>query len=222
MASGRWLDKPALQRMLNPMIPVTTGVKHVVEKDKAHYTYVDVVIGNAYCGDLPGSIDSIHVTGPQGRLPIQKNDFTYLDRLKDFWLKIPGKPQIGIYTIEVISGKESGSAADIQAVIKTLPQPEIKHFRPLNQAAFKSGNPTFSWKAVKSDEPLYYRLEINKRYGGRIYSTGHVKNMVSHTVPDGVLKEGQSYRWRVRITDGSDWVSVQNRTHSSWQIFHMN
>ncbi|MGD9044201.1 MAG: amidohydrolase family protein [Desulfobacterales bacterium] len=221
MASGQWLDKNRLQSMLTPKIPVTAGVKHVYDQDKFHYIYFDIFIGESYSGDLPGSIDSISVTGPQGRLPIQKEDFTYLYRLRDFWIKIPGRPQIGTYTVEVISGKESGLAADIQAVVKTLPLPEINHFLPLNQASLRSANPTFSWKAAKTKEPLYYRLEINKRHGGRVYSTGHVKNMVSHTVPDGVLEKGQSYRWRVRITDGADWVSVQNRSHSGWQIFHL-
>ena len=43
--------------------------------------------------------------------------------------------------------------------------------------------------------------------------------MLSHTVPDGVLKPGQAYRWRVRVADGDNWVKVQNRSHSDWQSF---
>ncbi len=221
MASGQWFDKPTLQRMLIPRIPVTTAVKHVYDQDKVHYTYFDVIIGKTHFGDLPGSIDSITITGPKGRLPIQKEDFTYLHHLRDFWIKIPGTPQIGTYTIEVISGKKNGSASDIQAVVKTIPLPEVKYFTPLNGATLKSDNPTFSWKAIETEAPLYYRLEINKRHGGRIYSTGHIKNMQSHTVPSGVLKEGQTYRWRIRITDSDDWVNVQNRSNSGWQIFHI-
>jgi hypothetical protein len=113
-------------------------------------------------------------------------------------------------------------ASDIQGVVKTIPLPEIKYFTPLKGAILKSDNLTFSWKAVKTKEPLYYRLEINNRYGERVYSSGHIKNMRSHTVPSGVLKEGQTYRWRVRITDSDNWVSVQNRSHSGWQIFHIS
>jgi hypothetical protein len=221
MASGQWFDKPALQRMLIPRIPVTAAVKHVCDQDKAHYTYFDVVIGKTYSGDLPESIDSITITGPKGRLPIRKKDFIYLRNLRDFWIKTPGIPQIGIYTIEVISGNKSGSAVDIQAVVKTLPLPEIKYFTPLNEATLKSDNPTFLWKAVKTKEPLYYRLEVNKLSGGRVYSSGHVKNMRSHTVPKGLLKPGKSYRWRIRITDGDHWEKVQNRSHCAWQIFHI-
>ena len=221
MASGRWYDKDALQRMLIPRIPVTAGVKHVCDPDKAHYTYFDVVIGKTYSNDLPDSIDSITITGPKGRLPIRRKDIIYLRNLRDFWIKIPGKPQVGIYTIEVIGDKENGLASDIQAVVKTIPLPDVQYFSPLEGAVLKSDELTFSWKLAKTKEPLYCRMEINKRNGGRVYSTGYVKNMQSHTVPDGVLKEDQAYRWRVRITDGDNWVNVQNRSHSGWQIFHL-
>jgi len=193
----------------------------VYDQGNAHYTYFEVIIGKTYSNDLAGAIDSITVTGPQGRLPIHKNDFVYLHHIRDFWIRIPGIPKIGTYTIEVISGKKNGSATDIQAVVKTIPLPEIKHLTPQNRATLKSDNPTFSWKAVETESPLYYRLEINKRNGGRVYSTGHVKNMRSHTVPSGVLKKGQTYRWRIRITDSDDWVNVQNRSNSGWQIFHI-
>jgi hypothetical protein len=221
MASGQWFDKPTIQRMLIPRIPVTVGVKHVADQDKVHYTYFDVVIGKTYSSDLPDSIDSITITGPKGKLPIRKEDIIYLHKLRDFWIKIPGKPQIGTYTIEVIGGEKNGLASDIQAVVKTIPLPDVQYFAPLNGAALKSDRLTFSWKLAETKEPLYYRMEINKRNGGRVYSTGYVKNMQSHTVPHGVLKEGQAYRWRVRITDGDNWVNVQNRSHSGWQLFHL-
>lgn len=221
MASGQWFDKTALQKMLVPTIPVTAAVKHVHDQDKAHYTYFDVIIGKAYSSDLPDSIESISITGPKGRLPIQKEDFTYLHPLRDFWIKIPGIPQIGIYTIEVISGKKAGSASDIQAIVKTIPLPEVKYFTTLNGSALNSDKPTFSWKAVKTKKPLYYRLEVNEHNGGRVYSTGYVENMTSHTVPKGLLKSGQSYRWRIRITDGNHWEKVQNRSQCAWHIFHV-
>ena len=219
MASGRWLDKSTLQSMLIPGLPVTAAVKHVYDQDKAHYTNFDVIIGKTYSGNLPASIDSITVKGPKGVLPIQKKDFTYLSQLRDFWIGIPGIPQIGIYTVNVTVGKKKGSASDIQAVVKTMPLPEVKYFSPRDGTALKSVNPTFSWKAVKTIEPLYYRLEINELNGGRIYSTGYVKSMQSHTVPSGLLKSGQSYRWRIRISDDDNWEKVQNRSHCAWQNF---
>jgi hypothetical protein len=74
---------------------------------------------------------------------------------------------------------------------------------------------------VKAEVPVYYRLEINKLYGGRVYATGYVKGMLSHTVPYGVLKPGQAYRWRVRAADGDNWIKVENRSHSKWISFAM-
>ncbi len=67
---------------------------------------------------------------------------------------------------------------------------------------------------------IKYKLEINKLHGGRVYSTGRIKGMLSHTVPKGLLKPGKSYRWRIRITDAGNWEKVQNRSHCAWQIFH--
>jgi hypothetical protein len=221
MASGRWFDKEALEKMLVPGIPVTAAIKHVYDHNKTHYTYFDIVIGKSYHGPLPGAIEAISVRGPAGKLSIQKDDFTYLPRLKDFWFRTPGKPPPGTYKIDLCSDTQKGSATVIQAVVKTIPLPEVRFFKPINGAALESDSPTFSWKAVKTEEPLYYRLEINKLGGGRIYSTGYVENMQSHTVPGGVLKAGRSYRWRIRIADGGHWTTVQNSTRCAWQTFHV-
>ena len=221
MASGRWFEKDTLEKLLIPGIPVTAAVKHICDQNQIHYTSFDIVVGKAFSGRLPEAIDAINIRGPTGKLPIQKDDFTYLPRLNDFWLQTPGKPKTGTYTIEVKSGDQKGSATVIRTVAKTIPLPEVAYFRPVNGAALQSDTPTFSWQAIEAEEPLYYRLEINKPGGGRIYSTGYIKNMQSHTVPGGVLKAGRSYRWRIRITDGSHWTTVQNSTRSAWQNFNI-
>ncbi len=128
---------------------------------------------------------------------------------------------MGTYMVEVRSGPENGWAADIQAVVKTIPLPEVNSFSPSHGAALNSNNLTFLWGAVPTDEPLYYRLEINELQGERIYATGYIKGMRKHTVPKGVLKSGQSYRWRIRIADNDNWESVQNRSQSDWQNVHI-
>ena len=56
---------------------------------------------------------------------------------------------------------------------------------------------------------------------GRVYSTRYVQNMRHNTIPEGALKPGQSYRWRIRVTDGDHWKKVQNSTRCAWQIFHI-
>ncbi len=220
MASGRLFDKATLQKMIIPGIPVKGSLRHVYEPNQTHSTYFEVIIGKTFPGKLPDSIKTITITGPDGKLPIGKEDFTYLPHLRDFWIKVPGIPKIGTYTFEVISGRKSGSARDVQAQIKTIPLLEVSHFSPLNGTTLQADNSLFSWKTVESEGPLYYRLEIDKIHGGRVYSSRYIKDMQSHKIPGNVLKPGQSYRWRIRITDNDNWENIQNRSHCSWQIFH--
>jgi hypothetical protein len=221
MAAGRWYEKAALQKMITPGIPIIGAIKNVHEPDKSLKTSIDVVIGKGFTGNLPRDIDKITVTGPSGDLPIGKDDFTYIPQFRDFFIRLPGSPEIGTYTFKVTSGTMSGSATDIQAVLRTIPLPDIGTFFPAIGATLRSNTPTFSWRAVKVAIPIYYRLEIYKQHGGRVYSTRYVKGILSHTVPDGVLKPGQAYRWRVRVADGDNWVKVQNRSHSKWISFTM-
>jgi len=221
MAAGRWYEKAALQKMIIPGIPIIGAIKNAHEPDKSLKTNIEVVIGKGFTGNLPDDIDRITVTGPSGDLPISKDDFTYIPQFRDFWIRIPGSPEIGTYTFKVTSGTMSGSAVDTQSVVRTIPLPDISTFSPAIGATLRPNTPTFSWGAVKVAIPIYYRLEIYKQHAGRVYSTRYVKGMLSHTVPDGVLKPGQAYRWRVRVADGDNWVKVQNRSQSDWHSFTM-
>ena len=40
------------------------------------------------------------------------------------------------YTVTVTNGKKEGSASDIQAVVKTIPLPDVKYFSPLINSFF--------------------------------------------------------------------------------------
>ena len=221
MASGRWFDMAALQRMTTPGIPVTGAIHHVYEAENDSNTYIEILIGKSFQSHLPNAIDSITVVGPQGKLPIDRDDFDYLPKMRDFWVTIPGAPEPGTYRFEVTSAGRSGATFDYQYVVQRIPTPDSKTFLPGSGATMDTTMPTFSWQAVKADQPLYYRLEINKKYGGRVFSTGRVKNMTSYTVPNGVLKQGQSYRWRLRVADNYDWLNVQNRSHTGWHVLHV-
>ena len=202
-------------------IPIKGVIRHVHEPDHSFKTYIDIVIGKGFTGNLPDDLDTITVTGPKSHLPIGKDVFVYIPQLRDFFVRIPGSPEIGTYTFTVKGGDISGSAKDTQFALRTIPIPDTSTFSPAKWETLTSNTPTFSWGAVKAGEPIYYRLEINKLHGGRVYSTGYVKGMFSHTVPDGVLKPGQAYRWRVRVADGDNWIKVQNRSHSEWRSFTM-
>jgi len=206
---------------ITPAIPIIGSIQNVHEPDNSTKTDLGVVIGKEFIGKLPDAIDMIAITGPNGDLSVGKDDFRFFHRSREFWIRKPGSPEIGTYTFTVTSGKMSGSATDTQSVIRAIPVPDISTFSPSQGETLRSLTPTFSWGAVKAGVPMYYRLEINRLHGGRVYSTRRSKNLVSYTVPSGVLKEGQTYRWRVRITDSDDWVNVQNRSHSVWQIFHI-
>jgi hypothetical protein len=63
---------------------------------------------------------------------------------------------------------------------------------------------------------------INDLAGKRIYGTAQIQNMLSHTVTEGLLKPGQTYKYKVRVTDNEDWVEMQNRSESQWVIFSMS
>jgi hypothetical protein len=221
MAAGRWYDTVALQEMSTPGIPLTVAIKNSHEPDKSLKTTIDVVIGKGFSGNLPDDIDTITVTGAKGDLPIGKDDFIYIAQLRDFFIRLPGSPEIGTYTFEVTSGTMSGSATDIQAVLRTIPLPDNSTFSPPMGATLRRKTPTFSWGAVKGAIPIFYRLEIYEQRGGRVYSTRYGKGILSHTVPEGILKPGQAYRWRVRVADGDTWTSVQNRSYSDWHSFTM-
>ena len=219
MTAGRWYDAVALQKMSTPGIPLTVAIKNSHEPDKSLKTNIEIVIGKGFSGNLPDDIDTITVTGPKGDLPIGKDDFIYIAQLREFFFRLPGSPEIGTYTFKVTSGTMSGSATDIQTVVRTIPLPDMRTFSPAIGATLHPNTPTFSWGAVKGTISIFYRLEIYKQHGGRVYSTRYVEGMLSHTVPEGILKPGQTYRWRVRVADGDTWARVQNRSCSDWLSF---
>jgi len=119
-------------------------------------------------------------------------------------------------SIEVVIGEGfTGNLPD--DVNRMIPIPDPSTFSPAQGETLTSKTPSFSWGAVEySDIAIYYRLVIDDHSGNRVFSTRRVQNMLSYTVPQGVLKPGQAYRWRVRVTDSDDWIEMQNRSHSEW------
>jgi hypothetical protein len=219
VAAGVWYDRETLHKMIRPGIPITGALYHTHEPDGDRKTYMDIVIGKDFAGRLPDAIDTIAVYGPEGKLPIQKEDFIYLPRIRDFWIRLDGSPDIGTYTFEVTGHGERGSSSDFQSDVRAFPIPDIQTFTPKPATLIRSITPVFSWGPVRADVPAYYRLEINHSRGGRVYSTGQRKAMLSHQIPEGILKPGQSYRWRIRVTDSDHWITTQNRSHSPWLKF---
>lgn len=213
-------DPPEKNETAGPnssIIPVRGAVTHLHESDKKTYTVIDIVIGDPFNGALPDDIDSITVTGPQGKLALGKNDFNYHAGFRDFWISIPGVPETGTYTFTVRSGKRSGSATDTQTALRTIPLPDIRTFSPAAGETINRKPPHFSWQAVEADIPLYYRLDIKDMQDKDIFRTGYVKDMFSAHAPANMLKPGQTYRWRVRVADGANWIELNNRSQNQWQ-----
>jgi len=213
-------ESPAKNETAAPndsIIPVRGAITHLHESDQKSYTVIDIVIGGHFEGTLPGDIDSITVTGPRGKLALAKNDFNYHARFRDFWISIPGVPETGTYTFTVTSGKRSGSTTDTQSTLRTIPLPDIRTFSPAAGETITAKPPHFSWQAVEADAPLYYRLDIKDMQDNYIFRTGYVKDMFSAHAPSNKLKAGQTYRWRVRVADGENWIELNNRSQNQWQ-----
>jgi hypothetical protein len=194
-------------------------IKNVREPDDNYFTHLEILIGKDFKGKLPDSIDSIVITGPKGRLPVTRADFTYYPQFRDFFVRIPGSPEVGRYTFTVTGENLKASATDTISVLRSLPIPEIGTLSPAEGAAIRSKNPAFSWNPVEyNKDKIYYRIEIwNPEITERAYASQFEKNMLSHTLPAGTLKAGETYIWRVRVTDSYSWERGQNRTNSAWQ-----
>jgi hypothetical protein len=184
-------------------------VKNVHEADGGFRTYFDMMIGDDFPGTIPDDIDSITIIGPSGDLPYTKNDFSYNPQFREFFLFISGSPEIGEYTFSVESGTLSATAIDTQDINRDIPIPDT--------STFSFSDHTFSWGAVECPgTSLYYRLEICDSSGWRVFATSRQLDMLSYTIPEDLLMPGETYKWRVRVTDSSDWIEVQNRANSSW------
>jgi CubicO group peptidase (beta-lactamase class C family) len=200
-------------------IPIQGAITHVHAPDNSSNTYIDVYIEKGFKDNLPEDIDSITVTGPNGKLPIGKDDFTYYPQFRYFWISFPGSPATGTYTFTVTSGDKTGSATDTQTALKSIPIPDTGTFSPSEGKAPTCKMPPFTWNAVEAGIPLYYRLEIMDMQNNSIYTTNYGEDVLFIRLPPDLLKVGQTYRWRVRAVDGANWITLNNRSHSQWLHF---
>ena len=203
-------------------IPIEGAVYHVHRSDGSHKTYLDIVVGRSFSGRLPDDIDSITVSGPNGDLPIGKDDFNYNPQWRAFWIVRPGFPEIGKYTFKVVSGDSSGFATDTQSVVKTIPIPDKSKFKPTKSESDSCRTPAFSWSSIKEPSALYYQLQIRDLNRQHVYRTEYIRDMLSVRIPPDILKPGMTYQWRVRVADAPDWITINNRSQSRWVRFSRN
>jgi CubicO group peptidase (beta-lactamase class C family) len=203
-------------------IPIEGAVYHVHRPDASHKTYLDIVVGRSFSGQLPDDIDSITVTGPNGDLPIGKDDFNYNPQWRAFWIVRPGFPEIGKYTFKLVSGNSFGSATDTQSIVKTIPIPDISEFKPTKAESDSCRTPTFWWSSINEPNALYYQLQIRDLNRKHVYRTDFVRDMFTVRMPPDILKPGMTYQWRVRVADGPNWITLNNRSQSQWVKFSRN
>ncbi|WP_300458048.1 serine hydrolase [Desulfobacula sp.] len=214
MAAGKYYDRKILKEMISVKIPIEAAIHGVHEPGTGLCTYLDVIIGKGFPGDPARDIETIIVNGPNGQMPVSKNDFKYFGGSRDYWLRIPGSPKPGEYTVVVKGAGMEGRAHDVQNQPKPIPLMDQTQMKPSGMV--NTAGTTFSWQAVSANASYYYQLEIRHASGRRIYRSPIIQNMISHAVPNDFLKPGASYRWRLRVTDHENFVKVQNRAQSSW------
>jgi CubicO group peptidase (beta-lactamase class C family) len=206
----------------NEEIPIRGAIYSVHRSDGTHKTYIDVFIGRKFAGRVPDDIDSIVVSGPNGDLSIDMDDFNYNPQWRSFWTVRPGPPEVGRYTFKVTSGKRSGLATDTQSTVQKIPLPETQEFHPSRGETITCTPPTFSWQRLISDRPLFYQVEIRDANQRHVYRTSYVQEMESVRLPPEILSANNTYQWRVRAADGPDWLSLNNRSQSRWVSFSTN
>jgi hypothetical protein len=192
---------------------ISAGIKNVHKPDGSFRTDIDIIIGKDFPANLPQDIDTITVTGPGGDLPVGKANFTYYPQFKDFWISIPGSPEIGTYTFTVTAGQLKGVATDTVSTLRNIPIPATLALSPADGQMLRAMSPTFRWQPVEYPfVPVYYQLVIwNPSITERIFASQFVKNMNTYTVPAGKLKTGRTYLWWVRVADSYNWSQTQNR-----------
>lgn len=203
-------------------IPIEGSVSYAHWPDGSHKTYLNVFVGHSFSGVLPDDIDLITVTGPTGDLSIGKDDFNYNSQGKVFWVVLPGFPEIGTYTFKLASGIFFGFATDTQSIVKTIPIPDVSKFKPAKDETDSCVTPTFSWSSINEPNALYYQLQIRDLNRKDVYRTDFVRDMFFVRIPPNVLKPGMTYQWRVRVADGPNWITINNRSQSQWVTFSRN
>jgi hypothetical protein len=197
---------------------INGSVMNVCEPNNSSWTHLRVNIGTDFRGTLPNTIDSITVSGPNGLLSNNINDFNFYPQLRAFFLSLPGAPALGTYTFYVTSGGLSSTAQQIQVANIRIPIPNLNSFSPSDGAEVSSETPTFSWGPT-TFSGVYYQLEISDQSDSLVFTTNLIKNMLSFKIPKGFLKKDETYNWRVRITENSDWIKVKNCSNSHWFTF---
>lgn len=225
-----------LKVTVNPPFTLEPNVLHAHTTGGFNTWYNLTTYGSG--ASLPGDIAQITLTGPgisrtytsaEIAAGVDGIEYNIYDYGKEFFLSLPGTPQVGTYTFSVTIDGVTQSVTDTQHINRTLPVPDMGQFSVDEGAELTSKTPMFAWAPITGTDqvgidgaPIAYRLQIRNpannetvAYSNRVYAMTHF------TVPAGRLVAGKSYEYRVRASDSDQWLDVQNRSQSAWRAFSM-
>ncbi len=229
MAAGQWYEQSYLKAIVDPALSpdcrIYGNVMQVRRPGNRLSTDIEIVFHEHFPYQLPLGVDSIDVTitdsaGNTSNLELPH--YRYFEQFRAFWFSLPASPASGEYTFTVRSKDLTVTAKDFQTLNRELPLPDVQTFSPAEGQTLAAKAPTFRWAPVEyTDGPAYYRLIIEDLSEMRVFETERLPHMISHTVPEGVLKPGQTYRYRIRVMDNTGWIDIQNRSDSDWVTIKM-
>ncbi|NWH05643.1 hypothetical protein [Desulfobacter latus] len=198
------------------------NVKNVHCPDGQFRTYFDVDLGQGY---RTWDIKQVIVTDPDGDQvqiwPAEGAEFddpAGEDELSCLFYALPGSPKLGKYTFRVTTSDGLvGTMSDTQKDLITIPIVDTSRVR----IETDSKTPIFRWPGVSAPGTgIAYRLEVSGVDVDYAFKTGRAWGMTTCTLPE--LMPGKIYKYRIRACDDSDWIAVDNRSHTDWITFTMD
>lgn len=183
-------------------------------------TWVSVSVGNDFQGSLPGDIDTVVVIAPDGSRhgiwPDGGAEWT--PEYNEIWCEIPGPATVGTYTFVVTTMDGSvGIGTDVQKDLFNIPV--VNTDSVVMDTSSKT--PIFSWDPVYVENTgIAYRFEIRGVDTDFSFKSSRDWNMTQCTSPE--LEPGKQYQYRIRAVDDSNFIQVDNRSHTQWVTFTMN
>ncbi|HDR15305.1 MAG TPA: hypothetical protein ENN79_07475 [Desulfobacteraceae bacterium] len=164
-------------------------------------------------GSLPGSIDHLIVTGPDGvnAAILDHNDF--LEPWQLFFMRLDGAPAPGVYKFEVTDTRGNSAVTYDYVDGSTAPVVDAGTL----QASGGEGSPlVLSWAAPQDvSGPLYYRVIVSDGAGNWV-SELYSMTETAVTVPgDAGLEQGGSYWWEVWARDSGRWSHHSSESRSA-------
>jgi hypothetical protein len=179
------------------------------------YTTLDATIVDPN-GTVPGSIQSIAVTGPGGFSGTM--DATDYDPVwKTFFKKFPGKPTVaGVYVITATDA--DGKVAVNRDYFKPGPDYAPVDIGTVRISDF-NGTTAFSWREVSGyPGKLYYRLiVVDSGYMDVVRTSRELAT--AQAITPGTLQPGKLYRYRIEAYDHRHFVIYNTRVNTDWTKF---